>query len=389
MPRPSRLVVVIAALAVAGGWAMPAPAAADSGGADRVPADGVSSSFSPAELEDLATYALLNGRELPDVEEQFTGVSDFIGMVEAAQEKLPDAFVYAEWGRGSGLLVVRPDGYETARDLVVRSGAHSEVLKRDLPAERVQQELVNAVAQSLDESLAKNSDVSYDYGTNRIIVSVESSPSVKNVSISERLMTQASQSGIRIDVVSRDTKISEATARGGMSYGGCTGGFIGKPSSGSTYRGIITAKHCTSRPSSYDGNPTTSSGSSTILGKDLRFTRFASGAYNNTFRYDSGSFRSATSTINPVVGAVACKYGTVTGRFCTTIAKNGVSVDGNTGMSQTVNGSVQPGDSGGPWYYGNSAMGITYGYTYPAGQPTNPTTDLFTGIGTAYIVLTS
>ena len=388
MPRHSRLVVVIAALAVAGGLTVPVSAAADTGGPDPVPTDRGSSSFSPAELEDLGTYALLNGRELAGVEEQFSGVSDFIGMVAEAQEQLPDAFVYAEWGHGSGLLVVRPGGYETARELVVRSGAHSEVLKRDVPAERVQQEIVNAVAQSLDESLVERSEVSYDYETNRILVSVESAFSVKNVPISERLMTQASQSGTRIEVVSRDTEISEAAARGGMNYSSCTGGFIGKPF-GSTYRGIITAKHCTTRPSSYDGNPTIASGSSTILGKDLRFTRFASGTYNNTFRYTSGSFRSATSTINPVVGAVACKYGRITGRFCTTIAKNGVSAGGNTGMSQTKDGSVQPGDSGGPWYYGNAAMGITYGYTYPVGQPTNPLTDLFTGIGTTYVVLTN
>ena len=389
MSRPSRLVVVIAALAVAGGLTMPASAGADTGEPDPVPTDRVASSFSPAELEDLGTYALLNGRELADVAEQFSGVSDFIGMVAEVQEQLPDEFVYAEWGHGSGLLVVRPGGYETARDLVGRSGAQSKVLERDVPAEAVQQEIVNAVAQSLDKSLVESSEVSYDYETNRILVSVESTLRAKNVSIPERLRAQASQSGTRIDVVSRDTVISKATARGGMNYSSCTGGFIGKPSSSSTLRGVITAQHCTTRPSSYDGNPTTANLSSVILGKDLRFTRFASGTYNNTFRYQAGSFRSATSTINPVVGAVACKYGRVTGRFCTTIAKNNVSAGGYTGMSQTAAGSVQPGDSGGPWYYGNAAMGITYGYTHAEGQPTKPLTDLFTGIGTSYRVLTS
>ena len=48
-------------------------------------------------------------------------------------------------GHGSGFLAA-------ARELVAQSGADSEVLKSDAPAERVQQQLVNEVAKSLEES---------------------------------------------------------------------------------------------------------------------------------------------------------------------------------------------------------------------------------------------
>lgn len=387
MPRPPG-VFLAAALVLAG--SLTVPAVADTGGAEPVPTETVASPLSPEEIEDLDTYAQLNGRELSDVVEQFSGVSDFMRMVGEAQEQLPDDFVYAEWGHGSGFLAVRPDGYEAARELVAKSGADSEVLKSDAPAERVQQQLVNAVAKSLEESSSDTFKVGYDFEANRIVASTKPGFSAKNIAIPAQLIDLASESGTRIEIVSGDAEISQAAARGGMVYSGCTGGFIGKPSSGSTYRGIITAKHCTTRPSTYDGATTIASGSSTILGKDLRFTRFSAGTWNNTFRYDAGAFRSVTVQINPVVGSVACKYGRITGRFCTTIARNGVTVTGaGSGMSETASGSVQPGDSGGPWYYGNSAMGITYGYTHPVNQPTKPLTDLFTPLGSNYYALTS
>lgn len=198
MPRSSRLVFLTAALAFAGSLTVPVSTAADTRDAESVPTEAVASSLSPEELEDLDTYAQLNGRELADVVEQFSGVSDFIRMVGEAQEQLPDNFVYAEWGHGSGFLAVRPDGYETARELAVQSGADSEVLKSDAPAESVQQQLVNAVAQSLEESSADTFKVSYDYEANRIVASAESGFSAKRLAIPEQLIDQASKSGTRI-----------------------------------------------------------------------------------------------------------------------------------------------------------------------------------------------
>jgi hypothetical protein len=63
-----------------------------------------------------------------------------------------------------------------------------------------------------------------------------------------------------------------------------------------------------------------------------------------------------------------CKYGKVTGYGCTTVVDyyGCIYTGGNTyacGLYYTSSQIIQPGDSGGPWFYGNRAYGITYGYS--------------------------
>ncbi len=161
----------------------------------------------------------------------------------------------------------------------------------------------------------------------------------------------------KVDVVkfielSRDV----ADIFGGKALTTCTSGFsVRNPS---WTKGITTAGHC-SNSQSYNGvnlpfqSGTPDSGGiydiqwHTAPGFTVRNLIF-DGTYNR-YIY-SVKFRSSQS-----VGEWVCKYGKSTGYACGTIAttsQDGVNV-------RVDNMTVIPGDSGGPWFWNNTAYGTT------------------------------
>lgn len=159
-----------------------------------------------------------------------------------------------------------------------------------------------------------------------------------------------------------------ATVRGGDAYfinrgGRCSVGF-------SVTTGFVTAGHCgsagdtTQYLTASGANIGTFSGSS-FPGNDYAFVRAASG---NTYaglvnNYSGGTIRIAGSTAS-AVGASVCRSGSTTGVYCGTVRALGASVtyaEGRvTGLTQT-NVCAEPGDSGGSWYSGAQAQGVTSG----------------------------
>lgn len=332
-----------------------------------------------AQLEDLALYAASTGRTVDSVVAQFAGSDRFAALVDEVRSRYPSELVFAQWEVGSGTLIVRPGGAASVEPLRAATSVAITVLERDVPNEEEQLALSERVGESL-----RGSGVAvgtwFDVDGNRVVVDVPSSSGkrVVEAQLSATLPLKWGGKDVPVDVVVRsDRSWTPATAHGGKSYGGCTGGFIVV---GSGVRGISTAGHCASIPSSYDGNLL---GISTRLAdRDVRWTKFSSGTSDNQFQYDFGGYRSASSSGNPVVGDVACKFGLTTGRFCTTIQQSGYNGGGYGYYNQyvTAAGSVQGGDSGGPWYYGNRALGITSGWLFVT-DPTKPTNDCFTGVG--------
>lgn len=159
-----------------------------------------------------------------------------------------------------------------------------------------------------------------------------------------------------------------ATVRGGDAYfinrgGRCSVGF-------SVTTGFVTAGHCgssgdtTQYLTASGANIGTFSGSS-FPGNDYAFVRAATG---NTYaglvnNYAGGTVRVTGSTAS-AVGAAICRSGSTTGVYCGTVRAIGASVsyaEGRvTGLTQT-NVCAEPGDSGGSWYSGTQAQGVTSG----------------------------
>lgn len=165
--------------------------------------------------------------------------------------------------------------------------------------------------------------------------------------------------------------------RGGASISGCTAGFTIRLLDTTPYRnGLLTAAHCGNSA----GTPQDSSYATTYRGQHA-------GEYGEVQKHSSNdpdpknrviTARTATSTTTravtsyayATVGQAVCNYGkTRTTSSCTTVRSVGRSftanIDGTmTSIGRMVqsNGSfTAQGDSGGPWYSSNSAVGIHYG----------------------------
>lgn len=157
------------------------------------------------------------------------------------------------------------------------------------------------------------------------------------------------------------------TVRGGDAYlinrgGRCSVGF-------SVTTGFVSAGHCgtTGDTASTTSGTTigTFSGSVFPGSGDYSYIRGSSG---NTFsgtvnNYAGGSITISGSTATAVGGSI-CRSGSTTGVFCGTVRALGATVrysQGSvTGLTQT-NVCAEPGDSGGSWYSGGQAQGVTSG----------------------------
>lgn len=380
---------VLAAALVLGFASAALPASADSttpSSQEPVPAS-LTANFTPAELEDLQLYAAQYGEPLGAVLERFAGLSEFTNVADQLRNRLPDDFVAATWGNGSGEIVLRPGAARRAASALTRAGADVTVVEQDVPSEKAVEQALFDVSAAFAETTDSSFTTSYDRAGNQIVLTVDaigpaagtSNAAEPPASVADErsLSAQAPASGVPIDVVVEyepGSAPQPEVAWGGRAYSGCTGAFIVQSSG---VRGISTAHHCGTKPSTYDG---ATLGTTTALGdRDVRWARFTSGTSGNYFQYNFGQYRAATSAGDPVVGGAICKFGLASGSSCDTVESKGHCVTYSNwptfcGIFRTVNENASPGDSGGPWYYGNKASGVHSGgsdYLY----------DQFSGIG--------
>ncbi|KAL5114619.1 hypothetical protein ACEQ8H_007524 [Pleosporales sp. CAS-2024a] len=157
-----------------------------------------------------------------------------------------------------------------------------------------------------------------------------------------------------------------ATVRGGDAYlinasARCSVGF-------SVTTGFVSAGHCgtAGRTATTTAGATlgTFSGSS-FPGNDYSYIRGSSG---NTFQgtinnYSGGTIAVAGSTAS-ATGASVCRSGSTTGVYCGTVRALSATVNYSqgsvSGLTQT-NVCAEPGDSGGSFYSGSQAQGVTSG----------------------------
>jgi hypothetical protein len=157
-----------------------------------------------------------------------------------------------------------------------------------------------------------------------------------------------------------------ATIEGGTAYliGGssrCSVGF-------SVGGGFVTAGHCGSVGASVSTQGGESLGSfagSTFPGDDMAFVSTSGGHDLSPYinGYGSGSLPVTGNSVAPV-GSSICRSGSTTGVHCGQVEAEGVSV---TYPQGTIYGTTQtsvcaePGDSGGSFYTGAQAQGVTSG----------------------------
>lgn len=353
--------------------------AADPGPAEVSPVVVQSAGTSPVvepaptdeELRDLAQAAESLGQDLDATVARFGGQGAFYEVLDEIREHDPEQLVAAEWGVGSGLVVVRPGFEEATLELARDHGASIAVDVAVRPNENEQGQILEAAADSASDSgLAEGYVASYDWRTNTVHFDIAGTSAnlqkLENELVASRAISLArlAHPDLRIEfnIVGASALQMELAARGGEPYGVCPGGFMARSGG---FSGITTAHHCTSKPATYNGATT---GSTAAHGsRDIRWTRLTSGSHSAVFRSGALETRTVTAVTNPVAGALVCKYGMITHYTCDTVNQTGLYTDlpgfpRFYDIVRTNNRNVVFGDSGGPWFYGGRAHGTTTGF---------------------------
>lgn len=167
-----------------------------------------------------------------------------------------------------------------------------------------------------------------------------------------------------------------AVLRGGELGSGCTGGFTVRANNGRV--GISTAAHCPN-DQVYHGLffPLTQEYFSGPV--DAQW-HSACGIDDVTNEFETGfgprACTAARARAQVPVGSFVCKFGWTTFATCGTITSNEFAPSYVPNATESyvvvtndqIPAVVQPGDSGGPWFSGNDALGITSGYFIETGE---------------------
>jgi hypothetical protein len=147
----------------------------------------------------------------------------------------------------------------------------------------------------------------------------------------------------------------------------CTAGFNVINGSGTT-TGVATAGHCTNDMTheNADGVEKLLSNDTDYIGTYGDFQWATSTDYEyDDFYYNFGSVRDTSAIASPVVNQTLCRFGHATGAHCAEVEANSICVTTSSGtacnLTRMKNAQGDVGDSGGPWYYGNTAYGFHKG----------------------------
>lgn len=149
--------------------------------------------------------------------------------------------------------------------------------------------------------------------------------------------------------------------------GYCTAGFNVIRPTGTD--GIATAAHCHNtmqHRNTPSANPLPLTFHWQHAGEwgDVQWHSSPTEGHPNDFYYAPGARRDALAIANPVDNQRICRFGHTTGAQCNEVDNLSVCyTDGDEycRLVQMKNHEAGPGDSGGPWYWGNTAYGIHSG----------------------------
>jgi streptogrisin D len=205
--------------------------------------------------------------------------------------------------------------------------------------------------------------------TNQVVVSVDSTVTGEKLD-KVTAVTKRFGDAVRIERTAGvlSLRISGGNAIYASNGGRCSLGFNVRSSSGTEY--FLTAGHCTNISASWYANSsrTTYLGprvGSSFPGNDYGIVRYDSSVSRpgDVYLYN-GSYRDITGAGNAYVGQSVQRSGSTTGLRSGTVLGLNATVnyaEGTvTGLIRT-NVCAEPGDSGGPLFAGNTALGLTSG----------------------------
>lgn len=244
---------------------------------------------------------------------------------------------------------------EQAAAKVRAAGAAAQVVSRTTAQlEAIQNQLLNGQP--------TNTTVGIDVKANQIVVQVGKG------AVAGRLIAAAAKFGsaVRVEHVngSFSTMISGGYPIVGSGGGRCSLGFNTTGNTG------VTAGHCTQGiPQWWEGccgggyyGPSVGI---SFPGNDFGLIRNDGGLYQpgNVYLYNGG-YQDISAALNPYYGLYVCKSGSTTGLTCGYVYATNVTIcyaQGCVGGLAQSNAYAAPGDSGGSWFNGGYAIGLTSG----------------------------
>jgi streptogrisin C len=319
--------------------------------------------------EDLAMAAASEGISVEEATARYGGMGPFSEAVARLQDSSPDDYIHAQWGDGAGVVYVRPGAAGAAEGTIREARAVGEVIELEAPnaatQEVIQIDLIDRIRAITSSPIDTSWNISSGLPSISVEIGADPSAARGGSTLTAQVEALSEEIGFPLEVtVAPGLAAAEPAAVGGIAFGTCTGGFIVNSHNVSGAWGILIARHC---PGSmgYDGAQFVS----TIYeaNRDLRVTRLTGATPYAEFRSNWGTYRHVNGSGNPVAGQRVCKFGMQTGYTCSDL-RPGVHCSYIPGeptfcnIYRTQEQHVVKGDSGGPWFWGTEALGITSGY---------------------------
>lgn len=250
---------------------------------------------------------------------------------------------------------------------VVAAGATPIVMTNSLPKLQDAQKRLDNIFMSEASSLTQGADegiAAYyvDLASNKLVIDALETSHDDARNLAQRIGLTESEFSIKTVTQMPETA---ATIRGGDAYyfgGRCSIGFA-------VTVGFATAGHCGKQgvkvSQTKDGAAMGTVGGSIFPGSDMGFVNTVQGT---TLTPEINGYGQASITVTghqqAAVGTKICRSGSTTGVKCGSITRHNTSVRYQEGTIQGVTSSsacCEPGDSGGSWFVGGEAQGVTSG----------------------------
>lgn len=343
--------------------------------------------FSDAEVADLSLMATDANISLEEAAAQYGWQDDFAVAATELEDQFPDTYA------GGEIMSTTPPSVQVrfkgkvpvAASAVFRNLPGS--VKVDLTGgEAMSQAEVGLLVASVHAQMTAQYDSAgmsseYDRRTGKVIVSVVPKDAAAATNgVASALQEEAAAAGmppVEIRVYQGAPGGPDARNGGGWletlgtSTGdpACTAGFNVINGSGTT-SGVATAGHCGNSLSheNYSGQAEYAvSHVNQHVGTygDFQWGTTTDHEYDD-FYYDSThTARDVSALASPLVNQRLCRFGSTTGARCAEVEANGICYNLPQGqacnLTRMKNRLAAVGDSGGPWYYGNTAYGFHSG----------------------------
>jgi len=309
-------------------------------------------------------------------------------LIGVLRERYPEQYAdaYSVGAGGSSVIMVKGDA---SLDLAALVGSYKDVV------------LVDGLRFGRDELISMARGLWGAYNESGYVVTAQ--VSVRDQQVTIRAATSPLTEPIGIDAaLARVEETAPAVVRGfsrsdiafeivpaeqlavteTWAYGGdklkngvnlkCTSAFSVKRN-GLNKWGILTAEHCTDI-TDYNGYQHVGGNTHNTKRRFGHYGAFGDYMYRSTSGTERDDFyfnntqKADVASVMPFsqigVGDWLCRYGRATGGLnkCAQVNNVLIMTSAGVGVTRTNSTGLDDGDSGGPWYFGSIAVGITHGY---------------------------